>query len=115
MVKLEVEAVADAENPAIVPRAREAAADSVKIEAFIDEHRKTGSQGAIASAEVLATTAQQKEMIAKAHSVPVATASAPAAAPAARAPSVDVTRFDKSLELVAKCDKACRDERWARK
>ena len=114
MVKLEVEAVADAENPAIVPRAREAA-DSVKIEAFIDEYRKTGSQGAIASAEVLATTAQQKEMIAKAHSVPVATASAPAAAPAARAPSVDVTRFDKSLELVAKCDKACRDERRARK
>ena len=77
MVKLEVEAVADAENPAIVPRAREAAADSVKIEAFIDEHRKTGSQGAIASAEVLATTAQQKEMIAKAHSVPLPLPPAP--------------------------------------
>ncbi|MBL8434457.1 MAG: hypothetical protein JNL99_05930 [Zoogloea sp.] len=78
VVKLEVEAIADAEDPAIVPRAREAAADSMKIEAFIDEYRKTGSQAAIASAEVLATTRLQKEMIAKAQSVPVA---APSAAP----------------------------------
>lgn len=105
-VQLEVESTADAQDPAIVPRAREVAADTAKIEAFIDEYRRTGNPAAIASAEVLATLKQQKENIAKAQSVPVAAASAPTPAPSAPAA---IARAPATATSAPAAPATCRD------